>query len=104
MGLELADRVGRMYWTCVMALPPGDARDDEERNWGWSRERGRGPLVWLCVGTETGAGGGSWWWEDGWGEGLMSWTVGWLCPGNTKLVTSPPGPAPAPMGLGDDEE
>lgn len=58
MGLELADRVGRMYWTCVMALPPGDARDDEERNWGWSRERGRGPLVWLCVGTETGAGGG----------------------------------------------
>ncbi len=106
LGWVLAGRVGRIYWTCVMALPPGGARDEAGRNWGWSRDRGRGPLVWLC-GAETAVEGSACCWEGwGWGEGVMSCTAGWAerAPPNTKLVTTPPGPTPAPTGLGDDEE
>lgn len=104
LGWLLAGRVGRMYWTCVMALPTGGAKDEAGRNWGWSRGRGRGPLVWWWD-AETALEERVCCWGDwGWGAGLMSCTAGWAdkAPPNTRLVTMPPGPEPT--GLGDDEE
>lgn len=93
----LAERVGRMYWTCVMGFwPAGGAREAVGKMCGCSRGTGTGPLLWVGVMGEVGF----------WGGGVISCTAGgaWKWLPKTKLVTNPPWLVPAAVtGLGEDE-
>lgn len=58
LGLLLAERVGKMYWSCVAGcLAPGGVSEEAGRNCGCSR--GRGKVEWERLGAvqESGWGG-----------------------------------------------